>query len=147
MRIECHTAIEGEPGKIIKYYNECSGGLGTEFLNEFEHQVFKIAVNPLRWVAVKGNIRRSVMHRFPYGAWVTHHIFSISSSKSGCRSMSFSNLSSGAGGLVSPRSYRENATLPTPNDVASCACVSFSFLRMRRMSAAGSSLIAHTSPS
>lgn len=38
------------------------------------------------------------------------YIFCISSSKSGCRSMSFNNFTSGAGGRVSPRSYRENAT-------------------------------------
>ena len=33
--------------------------------------------------------------------------------------MSFNNLTSGAGGRVSPRSYRENATFPTPNAKAS----------------------------
>lgn len=66
MRIEYHPAIEGELRRIIDYYNECSAGLGQEFLNEFERQVLKIASNPLRWVAVKGSIRRSLMHRFPY---------------------------------------------------------------------------------
>ena len=49
------------------------------------------------------------------------YMFCISSSKSGCRSMSFNNFTSGAGGRVSPRSYRENATLPTPNANASLA--------------------------
>ncbi|NTV66978.1 MAG: type II toxin-antitoxin system RelE/ParE family toxin [Chlorobaculum sp.] len=64
--MEYHPAIEDELRKIINYYNDCSTGLGTESLNEFEHQVLKIAANPFRWVAVKGAIRRSLMHRFPY---------------------------------------------------------------------------------
>ncbi|MGC8774816.1 MAG: hypothetical protein ACP5R6_06105 [Chlorobaculum sp.] len=46
MRIEYHPAIEDELRRIIDYYNECSAGLGTEFLNEFECQVLKIASNP-----------------------------------------------------------------------------------------------------
>uniref|UniRef100_Q3ASP7 Plasmid stabilization system n=1 Tax=Chlorobium chlorochromatii (strain CaD3) TaxID=340177 RepID=Q3ASP7_CHLCH len=66
MKIEYHPAIEDELRQIIKYYKESSAGLGTEFLNEFERQVLKIADNPRRWVAVKGTIRRSLMRRFPY---------------------------------------------------------------------------------
>jgi plasmid stabilization system protein ParE len=66
MKIEYHPVIEGELRKIINYYNECSSGLGKEFLNEFECQVLKIASNPRRWVAIKGTIRRSLMRRFPY---------------------------------------------------------------------------------
>ncbi len=39
MRIEYHPTIERALREITKYYNECSPGLGTEFLNEFEQQV------------------------------------------------------------------------------------------------------------
>lgn len=66
MRIEYHPATERELREIIKYYNECSPGLGDEFLGEFEHQVFEIAAMPNRWVAVENGIRRSLMSRFPY---------------------------------------------------------------------------------
>jgi len=66
MKIEYHPAIEHELRGIIDYYNECSAGLGKEFLNEFERQVIKIAANPYQWVAVKGSVRRSLMRRFPY---------------------------------------------------------------------------------
>jgi len=66
MKIEYHPAIERELREIINYYDECSAGLGKEFLNEFEHQVIKIAANPYQWVEVKGSVRRSLMRRFPY---------------------------------------------------------------------------------
>ncbi len=66
MRIEYHPAIERELREIIKYYNECSPGLGHEFLGEFERQILKIAAMPALWMAVENNIRRSLMKRFPY---------------------------------------------------------------------------------
>ena len=66
MKIEYHPAIEGELREIVNYYNECAEGLGNEFLDEFEHQVLKIAAMPYRWMAVKNDIRRSLMSRFPY---------------------------------------------------------------------------------
>ncbi|MBC8180366.1 type II toxin-antitoxin system RelE/ParE family toxin [candidate division KSB1 bacterium] len=66
MRIEYHPAIERELREITKYYNECSPGLGVEFLNEFERQILRIASMPTRWMAVESNVRRSLMKRFPY---------------------------------------------------------------------------------
>ena len=39
MKVEYHPAIERELREIIKYYNDCSDGLGAEFLNEFERQI------------------------------------------------------------------------------------------------------------
>ncbi len=66
MRIEYHPDIENELREIIDYYNKCSSGLGDEFLNEFERQILKISSMPLRWKTVEGDIRRSLMKRFPY---------------------------------------------------------------------------------
>jgi len=66
MRIEYHPAIEQELREIIDYYNQCSLGLGTEFLNEFERQIFKIAAMPMQWRVVENDIRRALMKRFPY---------------------------------------------------------------------------------
>ena len=66
MRIEYHPAIEQELRDIISYYNQCSSGLGTEFLNEFERQIFKIAAMPTQWRIVESDIRRALMKRFPY---------------------------------------------------------------------------------
>ncbi len=66
MRVEYHPAIEHELREIIEYYNECTQGLGAEFLNEFERQVLKIASMPTRWMTVETDVRRSLMKRFPY---------------------------------------------------------------------------------
>lgn len=66
MRIEYHPAVERELRDIIEYYNKCANGLGTEFLNEFERQILKIASMPNRWMSVEANIQRSLMKRFPY---------------------------------------------------------------------------------
>ncbi len=66
MRVEYHPAIERELREIIKYFNECTHGLGAEFLNEFELQILKIASMPTRWKIVETNVRRSLMKRFPY---------------------------------------------------------------------------------
>jgi plasmid stabilization system protein ParE len=69
MKIEYHPAEEQELREIIKYYNECSPGLGNDFLNEFERQVIKIAAMPYCWMSVRGDIRRSLMRRFPYAIY------------------------------------------------------------------------------
>ncbi|TLD71045.1 type II toxin-antitoxin system RelE/ParE family toxin [Phragmitibacter flavus] len=66
MRIDYHPALEEELAEIRRYYESQSSGLGDDFVDEFERQVFSIAAMPTRWMTVKGDIRRSLMKRFPY---------------------------------------------------------------------------------
>jgi len=66
MKVEYHPALEAELREIIEYYDRCSPGLGTEFLDEFEKQILKIASMPSLWKIIEGDIRRSLMNRFPY---------------------------------------------------------------------------------
>ncbi len=66
MKIEYHPAIAAELAEIRDLYNERSLNLGEDFLNEFEKQVLRIAAMPTRWMIVRGEIRRSLMKRFPY---------------------------------------------------------------------------------
>ena len=71
MEIEYHPAIEHELKEIVRYYNECSFGLGNEFLDEFEKQILKIADIPQQWMVVqkdirRSDIRRSLMNKFSY---------------------------------------------------------------------------------
>lgn len=66
MRIDYHPAIAAELEEIRNQYESCSLGLGIDFIDEFERQVFAIAAMPSRWMVVKGDIRRSLMKRFPY---------------------------------------------------------------------------------
>ena len=69
MKIEYHPKVENELKEIIKYYNQCSSGLGTEFLDEFEKQILKISSNPSLWIKMQGDIQRALMTRFPYAIY------------------------------------------------------------------------------
>ena len=69
MKVEYHPAIKHELLEIVKYYNRCSQGLGTEFLSEFELQILNISSMPTQWMIVKDDIRRSLMKRFPYAIY------------------------------------------------------------------------------
>lgn len=66
MRIEYHPLVETELMEIRDYYDDKSPGLGAHFLDEFERQILKIAALPERWMIVRGDIRRSLIKRFPY---------------------------------------------------------------------------------
>jgi toxin ParE1/3/4 len=43
-----------------------SPGLGRDFVDEFERQILTIAAMPTRWMVASGDVRRSLMRRFPY---------------------------------------------------------------------------------
>ena len=66
MRIDYHPAIADELEEIRKHYEACSPGLGSDFVDEFERQILMIAAMPTRWMVASGDIRRSLMKRFPY---------------------------------------------------------------------------------
>lgn len=66
MNIEYHPDVESELAEIRDYYEDQLIGLGLEFLNEFERNIFKIASMPSRYMNVKRDVRRSLMRRFPY---------------------------------------------------------------------------------
>ena len=66
MRIEYHPALDRELLEVRDYYELQSVGLGADFVDEFERQVLKIAAMPERWMVVRGDLRRSLMKRFPY---------------------------------------------------------------------------------
>ncbi len=66
MRIEYHPALDLELKEVREYYESQSAGLGSDFVDEFERQVLKIATMPERWMIVRGDLRRSLMKRFPY---------------------------------------------------------------------------------
>ena len=69
MRVQYHPAIEGELLDIINYYNDCCPGLGQHFLQEFEGQVLRVLQMPYRFVVIRGDIRRSLMKRFPFSIY------------------------------------------------------------------------------
>jgi plasmid stabilization system protein ParE len=64
-----HPAAEAELLAVARFYEERVKGLGVEFLGEFEQCVAMILVAPERWRVVRGDKRRFLMPRFPYGLY------------------------------------------------------------------------------
>jgi toxin ParE1/3/4 len=46
--------------------NPVRNAWGADFIDEFERHVLTIAAMPTRWMVEQGDIRRSLMKRFPY---------------------------------------------------------------------------------
>lgn len=66
MKIDYHPSIAAELEEIRDHYESSSPGLGMDFVDEFERQVLTISAMPTRWMIIRGDIRRSLMKRFPY---------------------------------------------------------------------------------
>lgn len=66
MTVEYHPAVGQELEDIRNFYDARVPGLGREFIDEFERFVLRIAATPARWMVLSGDIRRSLMPRFPF---------------------------------------------------------------------------------
>ncbi len=49
-----------------QYYELQATGLGSEFLDKIDAAIEDIREHPDRWPILKTNIRRRLVHRFPY---------------------------------------------------------------------------------
>ncbi len=49
-----------------RYYEVQAPGLGSDFLDKIDGAVEDIGRNPERWPVLRANIRRRLVHRFPY---------------------------------------------------------------------------------
>ena len=50
-----------------RYYELQAPGLGDDFLDKIGSAVEDIGAHPERWPVIRFNIRRRLVHRFPYG--------------------------------------------------------------------------------
>lgn len=69
MRVVYHPAAVEDLTEAAKFYDSHVSGLGTDFLEEVNHTVSRIANSPVRYATVRGNIRRCMLRRFPYGVY------------------------------------------------------------------------------
>jgi plasmid stabilization system protein ParE len=53
------------------YYNAQIPGLGESFIDEIEAGIAKILTNPTTWRVIEHDVRRYLVHRFPYGIYYT----------------------------------------------------------------------------
>jgi len=57
---------EDEMLEAAFYYERQSSGLGKDFLVKVQHAIDEIVQHPTRWPKARGNIRRRLIHRFPF---------------------------------------------------------------------------------
>ena len=57
---------EQEMYDAARYYELQAPGLGNDFLDKIELALKDISASPERWPIVHNNIRRRLVHRFPY---------------------------------------------------------------------------------
>ena len=69
MNLSYHPVAETEVVAVAKFYEQRVPGLGTQFLDEFEASIGKVLQTPAVWRSVKGDKRRYLMPRFPYGIY------------------------------------------------------------------------------
>ena len=50
-----------------RYYESQAVGLGEDFLYKIQSAIKDVAEHPDRWLAIRFDIRRRPVHRFPYG--------------------------------------------------------------------------------
>jgi plasmid stabilization system protein ParE len=58
---------EKEMMDAAHYYELQAAGLGLAFIDKLDSAIQDIAEAPDRWPIIRSNIRRRLVHRFPYG--------------------------------------------------------------------------------
>jgi hypothetical protein len=67
MPLLIHPEADAEVKAASANYEALQGGLGVAFLDEVADAYDQIQKQPLAWAIMTGNIRRRLLHRFPYG--------------------------------------------------------------------------------
>ena len=67
MNYSFHPAAEKEFYQAIDYYEEIESGLGYDFALEVYATIQRSIGYPEAWPVLQGELRRSLVRRFPYG--------------------------------------------------------------------------------
>lgn len=67
MNFSFHPEAEEEFNLAIDYYENINPGLGLDFALEVYTTIQRTVEFPKAWVVLEGEIRRSLVRRFPYG--------------------------------------------------------------------------------
>jgi len=66
-----HSEAELEYVETINYYLGTDSRIAESFISEIEFGINAIQRNPLAWRTMEGNVRRYLVHRFPFGIYYT----------------------------------------------------------------------------
>lgn len=67
MSFRFHPSAEEELVKAMEYYEDMEPGLGQDFALEVYSAIQRAVAYPKAWPKIEEEIRRSLVHRFPYG--------------------------------------------------------------------------------
>ena len=67
MSFAFHPEAEAELNEAVEYYEGVEPRLGYEFALEAHAAVHRAVAYPQAWPALEGEVRRSLLKRFPYG--------------------------------------------------------------------------------
>jgi plasmid stabilization system protein ParE len=62
-----HPEAEAELNQAIEWYETREPGLGLDFATEVHAAIQRALSFPLAWQVMEGDIRRVLVHRFPFG--------------------------------------------------------------------------------
>jgi hypothetical protein len=67
MKFSFHPEAEDEFIDAVAYYEDCEIGLGLDLLREVYATIQNVVDYPAMWPEIEHEIRRCLVHRFPYG--------------------------------------------------------------------------------
>ena len=67
MNFAFHPEAEEEFNEAIEYYEEIEPGIGYDFALEVYSTIQRSVEFPKAWAIIEGEVRRSLVSRFPYG--------------------------------------------------------------------------------
>lgn len=67
--VSVRRKAEKDISKALAWYEKQQAGLGSEFLIDFNDTVQLLETDPLIYQALYRDVRRALLHRFPYLVW------------------------------------------------------------------------------
>ena len=67
MTFAFHPEANQEFIEAIAYYEGCDLGLGLDFAREIHATIRNATEHPVLWPEIEQDVRRCLVHRFPYG--------------------------------------------------------------------------------
>jgi plasmid stabilization system protein ParE len=67
VKFSFHPEADEELDSAVSYYENCESGLGLDFLRMIDACIRNAIDYPLMWPEIAPGVRRSLVHRFPFG--------------------------------------------------------------------------------
>jgi len=71
MKYGFHPEAEREYFAAVRHYLAVDNRIAAGFVSEIEYSIRAIRRNPLTWRIIEGDVRRYLVHGFPFGIYYT----------------------------------------------------------------------------